>query len=525
MTRDILASGGTTAPGVDGDEIGSSVAATVRDSADAVVSVDDGTVVFANDAVEDVFGYEASALVGEPLSAFVDEELDGSPTDGQTDLTGLHRDGREISLSVTFHEHEVGDKQLQTGIVRDAGAATPSESRTDHAARANEALRGVNEALVDASTRDELEADVCARLADDGPYEFAWVGAYDAGSEQVTPRASADGGEAYLEAVDDASGGDGLPHRAAATGETQCCQDIETDGVTPWREAALENDFRSAVSVPLEHEEAEYGVLTVYAGDPNAFSARERDSLADLGPTIADGITNVERKRTLLADTLTELEFEVSSADPLFFDGCGEGDWRLELRELVPSAGESLLAYLEVVGGDPEAVVAQAREADGVAEARVVSAHKDAGLVEVGTTGPTVIRQVTEAGANVHAASVDEGVGRFTTEVATESDVRTLVDAITDVAPDASLVAKREVERATETAPEFRQDLAEELTDRQQTVLQAAYQGGYFNWPRDSSGEDLADSLGIASSTFSQHLRAAERKLLSTFFDDTDREA
>ncbi|MFC6756308.1 helix-turn-helix domain-containing protein [Halomicroarcula sp. GCM10025894] len=42
---------------------------------------------------------------------------------------------------------------------------------------------------------------------------------------------------------------------------------------------------------------------------------------------------------------------------------------------------------------------------------------------------------------------------------------------------------------------------------------------GFFDWPRDVSGEELAESMGICPSTFHQHLRAGERKLLEAIFE------
>ncbi|WP_259519790.1 helix-turn-helix domain-containing protein [Halanaeroarchaeum sp. HSR-CO] len=51
------------------------------------------------------------------------------------------------------------------------------------------------------------------------------------------------------------------------------------------------------------------------------------------------------------------------------------------------------------------------------------------------------------------------------------------------------------------------------LTDRQYEIFETAYYGGYFEWPRDSTIEELADSLDIAGSTFHHHLRHAQRKL------------
>ncbi|MDL0126767.1 helix-turn-helix domain-containing protein [Halobacterium salinarum] len=53
-----------------------------------------------------------------------------------------------------------------------------------------------------------------------------------------------------------------------------------------------------------------------------------------------------------------------------------------------------------------------------------------------------------------------------------------------------------------------------QLTDRQLEVLTTAYEAGYFERPRGATAQALADDLGIAPSTFTEHLLAAQRKLL-----------
>ena len=67
------------------------------------------------------------------------------------------------------------------------------------------------------------------------------------------------------------------------------------------------------------------------------------------------------------------------------------------------------------------------------------------------------------------------------------------------------------------------EDPLDELTDRQLTALQRAYFGDFFEWPRPTSGDDLAESMGIARSTYHQHLRAAERKLVKAYVDPRSR--
>ncbi|WP_227015883.1 helix-turn-helix domain-containing protein [Haloarcula sp. JP-L23] len=42
---------------------------------------------------------------------------------------------------------------------------------------------------------------------------------------------------------------------------------------------------------------------------------------------------------------------------------------------------------------------------------------------------------------------------------------------------------------------------------------------GYYAWPRESTAEDLAETMDIASSTLHYHLRHALHQLLTVFFE------
>ena len=70
-----------------------------------------------------------------------------------------------------------------------------------------------------------------------------------------------------------------------------------------------------------------------------------------------------------------------------------------------------------------------------------------------------------------------------------------------------------------DTQSTFRDRLLEDLTEKQFDALQTALYGGFYEWPRTSTREELAATRDIASSTFSHHLRAAERKVLSAVLD------
>jgi len=57
------------------------------------------------------------------------------------------------------------------------------------------------------------------------------------------------------------------------------------------------------------------------------------------------------------------------------------------------------------------------------------------------------------------------------------------------------------------------------LTDRQREVLCAARKLGYFSYPREASAEEVAEAVGIARSTFAEHLAAAQRRVIGGVVD------
>jgi PAS domain S-box-containing protein len=101
---------------------------------DAIVTVDDnGRVLFANPAVERLFGYTPEEVVGEPLSMLAPERdrprheavFDGvragryQVSVSAARVAGLRKDGREIALELSCGDGRVGHQRFFTGILRD----------------------------------------------------------------------------------------------------------------------------------------------------------------------------------------------------------------------------------------------------------------------------------------------------------------------------------------------------------------------------------------------------------------------
>lgn len=56
--------------------------------------------------------------------------------------------------------------------------------------------------------------------------------------------------------------------------------------------------------------------------------------------------------------------------------------------------------------------------------------------------------------------------------------------------------------------------LVEDLSERQREVMELARERGYYEWPRETNASELADELGVSKTTFLEHLRKAESKVI-----------
>jgi Predicted DNA binding protein len=143
--------------------------------------------------------------------------------------------------------------------------------------------------------------------------------------------------------------------------------------------------------------------------------------------------------------------------------------------------------------------------------------------VELTVADGSVLTDLADYGARVRGLSASDGTGRLEIEAPPGTTARSVVDHVESF-EGGELVAYHEHDVTDDAAPTTRGDfvsrLRDRLTDRQLSALQRAYLGGYFEWPREVDGDDLADTMDVSRSTFHQHLRAAERKLLAEVFAD-----
>lgn len=365
------------------------------------------------------------------------------------------------------------------------------------------ALEAVGEELAGGQSRETVEAAVCERLGEDY-YAAAWIVGRDPRRDRVTVRRHAGGQPDRFEGAADTS----LVRRALESGRTLVAPDEPGPATDIDGEGLL-------AAVPLAHGETSYGALVLRAGR-DAFDDPERAVLSTLGRQVAVTVTALERKHLLLGGNVLDVQFAYEDDTPLVVLGQTLGR-TLGLDGIV--AGEKgLLCFLRVSGASAQETLAAAGETDGVGDVRLIRSDNDGVTVELHLAERSPLLVLAERGATITDLTVD-GTATVACELSPEADVRALRDDLRTQFPSVELRSKRE-RQVTREDPGPRGALAEQLTDRQRSVLLAAYHAGYFEWPRESTAEDLADSMDVSAPTFHNHLRKAQQTLLQEILDD-----
>ncbi|WP_222919899.1 bacterio-opsin activator domain-containing protein [Natrinema sp. SYSU A 869] len=392
--------------------------------------------------------------------------------------------------------------------------------------RLNRIVHDITHAVITTETQAELEQEVCDRLAESDAYRFAWIGGVNPGSDRVVPKAAAGFEDGYLDEIDISAdesneAGRGPSGTAIRTGQVQVMSDIQTNPeFEPWQEQARARNYRSSAAIPIVHEDLVYGVLNVYSSSPRAFEGPETGVLARIGDVIAHAITAIERRDALVSDAVVELEFRVEAMAEELVELSATESCTIEVEQLV-GGDEALLAYGSAQGVSQEAFAEAIDHTDGIGDVRFLSVRRDELEFElVAPAAVSLFEAIATHGGRVASATISDGEFRFVVELPRGRDTRQMIELIRSQRDDITYLAQRTTERSERSDTGSSSVLEEELTEKQRAALETAYFAGYFDWPRGSTGEEIAERLGIAPATFNQHLRTAERKFFTSVFGE-----
>lgn len=502
----------------------------------------DRSLIEWNEEFERVFGSDGTDLAGvDPLAFIAPEDRDhikeaierileeGDRVTAEARV--LTSDGARVPYE--FNSARIvdddGDVLGFTGVGRDISDRKARHRERERLERLNAVIRTIDEVVVTADSRAEIETAIVEEFTAADAYQFAVIGRASGAttaagySWEPIARAGVDAAAAdeFASFVDPPVDGDGEP--ALETRAVQRYAHLRESHVEAWRRHARAQSFDAVAVVPIIATNQPLGALVIGADDPAAFTGQERDVLQEFGSTVGHAINAMAVRRLLYQDTVVELEFESTDRGDACVRLSDELTCQLSVDHVLPLADDVLVYYVTISNVDPDRVREAARDDEAITELRLIDADDEESAWECVVRNATIADLVAGYGARLQSKTVHDGVAELTVHVSSSTNLHELVDAITTAYPDSRLHSKRTVEQPVETHGDFRQTVTSMLTDKQRLALEAAYHGGYFEWPtRNSDASEIADRLGIARQTFHQHLRVAQAKLLSAYFGATD---
>lgn len=407
-----------------------------------------------------------------------------------------------------------GERQLESRR-EELQAQTERARRLDAVA---ELSQRVDAAITTHSSRTGIQEAVCSELIDLDPFTGAFIAAAEVGTDRLTLRTVAGVDRDIAEqALRIPNNPDQHPVLDAwQSGDSNVVTDLVGSGHrSQWRQVLLKDGVGAVCAVPVTYNDVTHGVLTVLADDPDGFGEREVDVLSQLGTSIGYAITAVERQRALESDDTLELEFHGERPDIQFARLARELACRVRHDRTVRRQDGSVTVYY-TAAADSDRIAAVASETLPGDVSVVAQQDGETVLERQGSTWFGSL--ISEYGGILRRGYATTDGVTLVIELPRETNTRTIVERLRAEYPSLELAAQRQHHDTAPTTTEIRQQLQQRLSERQYEALQTGYGMGYFDWPRESSGEDVADRLGITQPTVNKHIRLGERKVFDLLF-------
>lgn len=178
---------------------------------------------------------------------------------------------------------------------------------------------------------------------------------------------------------------------------------------------------------------------------------------------------------------------------------------RIRVLAAIPD-GLSGVGLIEITGPTTDSVVAAMEAEDDVTEIEVLQQQDDQALVQFETSNPLLL--LPARGSNVPLEMpFDIRDGEVTWEVTAPTE--RLSELGTQLEEFGISFSVEYIRQQT--------DRERLLTDRQQEIVEAAVEAGYYDTPRQCSLTDLAERIDIAKSTCSNTLHRAEEAIIKEY--------
>jgi len=210
------------------------------------------------------------------------------------------------------------------------------QEKIEKLSRTRAVSSGINSILIRVRNRGELFRQSCRVAVEDGQFPFAWIGALDPATLDVTPVAWAGASAEELtraksSARDDIQGGKGAVGQAIRERRTVFNNDVSAHRFGgPREKEILRLGFRSQITLPLFEKQTVVGTLTMYAREPNFFDDEEVALLNEVAGNISFALEYIEKEEKIarlsriqaVTGSINALIVRVRDRQELFRESC-----------------------------------------------------------------------------------------------------------------------------------------------------------------------------------------------------------
>jgi len=223
-----------------------------------------------------------------------------------------------------------------------------------------------------------------------------------------------------------------------------------------------------------------------------------------------------QREEKLTSDQWRVLELY---SEELFepFEQATDGSYQITIDEMTPCCDETTLQYITAANIPPKQLIDACRRCCPTQSVRLLSTEDNQCRIELKVTSSSIGQTFEDVGGTVRSLGKDDptSVPTLLAELPGNIEPRTVLEQIREHYPDIELKAQE-----LRYTPRLLYHAVEDtMTDRKLSILQTAYHAGYFETPRTSTGNELADQLNITRQTFNQHLRKAQQAVFEQLFE------
>lgn len=431
---------------------------------------------------------------------------------------------RELADLLAATAEAALDRVTRESRLREQDRALQAQNdRLTELNKINETIREIDQAVVQATTKEEIRHAVCELLTGDERFQFAWIGTPDPSMDKLEVDAWAGVEQGYL----DSQSFSVEPSRVEPAGQSVATGDVTmVDNVAAdlrgasWRSDALARDYLSVLALPLVYNDLSHGVLTVYADSRNAFDETTQAVLGELTETIAAAMSSIERRNALLTTSVTRVEFALDDPSFVLSRLASATDCTVTYNGGVQQTDDGNYVFVTLDTASVDAVQAAAADLVAVQSVQTIGVDREECIVRLELAEPFLAVELADHGAVFRTASASPTGATLVIDVPDGVAVRNVAALLRDSFTDVELKSKRTLDQTTEQ--DIFERFLDDVTDRQLEVVQTAYFSGYFDSPRAQTGEEVAETLGISPPAFYEHARTVQRKLFATLFEDGD---